>query len=189
MFNGEIASTGAITKEVIGDLLINGHQEKLSFLVTKLNKDPIILGIPWLRKHEVTITWNTRNIEFKSNYCQKNCVPKPTGQKGDITRPTGQNKSPDISIIGAAAYLSLAKKPINTLFAASLEDINKALQPKKEIDPLTILPKEYHEFRDVFSKKKADILPEHRTYDHKIQLKEASSLPFSRLYPMSRDEL
>lgn len=92
MFNGEIASTGAITREVIGDLLINSHQEKLSFLVTKLNKDPIILGIPWLRKHEVTVTWNTGNIEFKSNYCQRNCVPQPTGQEENTIQLTSQKR-------------------------------------------------------------------------------------------------
>jgi hypothetical protein len=30
------------------------------------------------------------------------------------------------------------------------------------------LPKEYHEFLDVFSKKEADKLPPHRPYNHKI---------------------
>jgi hypothetical protein len=172
MFNGEIASTGDITHQVTGSLQLDDHHEELTFLVTKLSKDPIILGIAWLKKHDVQINWKTEKIQFKSSYCQKYC-----------------RTAPDIDIVDAQTYISLSEEPENRLFAASIEDIKKALQPKKETDPLTILPEEYHEFQDVFSQREANTLPQHRPYDHTIQLKEASKLPFSRLYPMSRDEL
>jgi hypothetical protein len=75
------------------------------------------------------------------------------------------------------------------IFAASLKDIEKALAPKVSIDPRERLPKEYHEFMDVFSKQEADKLPPHRPYDHKIQLKEGVEPPFGPLYDMSREEL
>jgi hypothetical protein len=39
---------------------------------------------------------------------------------------------------------------------------------------LTEVPKEYHEFTDVFSKQKADSLPEHRPYDLRIVIEEGS---------------
>jgi hypothetical protein len=52
-----------------------------------------------------------------------------------------------------------------------------------------VVPKEYHEFRDVFSSKEAKVLPPHRPYDHKIIL-EADELPMpGPLYPMSAVEL
>ena len=59
------------------------------------------------------------------------------------------------------------------------------------IDPATIeemrakLPPEYHEFLDVFNRSKADELPPHRPYDHKIELEGERQPPKSRLYPMS----
>lgn len=37
---------------------------------------------------------------------------------------------------------------------------------RKNVDPATLLPKRYHEFLDVFSKREADTLPIHRPYDH-----------------------
>ena len=180
-------------------------------LVTRLSKDPIVLGLPWLKKHDVDIAWKAGILKFSSEHCRNHCfrVKDPTsnqeftGQRestGQI-KSTGQseftgqvlgdrkNLSPDIAIIGAAAYNLLAKKPENHLFAASIEDIEKALKPKQYIDPLTKLPPEYHEFIDVFSRKEADTLPPHRPYDHKVELKEDAKLPISRLYPISRDEL
>ncbi|KAM3518660.1 hypothetical protein MY4038_010031, partial [Beauveria bassiana] len=75
------------------------------------------------------------------------------------------------------------------IFAATLQDIEKALTPKANLDPKEKLPNEYYEFLDVFSKKEADKLPPHRSYDHSIQLKEGSEPPFGPLYDMSRDEL
>jgi hypothetical protein len=71
----------------------------------------------------------------------------------------------------------------------TLQDIEKALAPKVIIGPSERLPKEYHEFLEVFSKKEADKLPPHRSYDHKIQLKEGAEPPFGPLYDMSRGEL
>ena len=57
------------------------------------------------------------------------------------------------------------------------------------IDPREKLPKEYHEFLDVFSKKEADKLPPYRPYNHKIQLKEGAEPLFGPMYDMSRGEL
>jgi hypothetical protein len=54
-------------------------------------------------------------------------------------------------MIGSAPFNRLSQKPDMTIFAATLYDINKALAPKKEIDPATIVPPQYHEFLSVFS--------------------------------------
>ena len=75
------------------------------------------------------------------------------------------------------------------VFAVSLRDIEKALEPKKHFDPAVKLPKEYHQFLDVFSKQKADTLPVHQSYDHKILLEDEKQLTFEALYSMSQDEL
>jgi hypothetical protein len=106
----------------------------------------------------------------------------------DIDRMSIGQK-PDIAIIGAAVYTFLAKRSENHLFTAFIEDIEKTLKLKQYIDPLTVLLTKYHEFADVFSRKNADTLPPYRSYDHRIELKEDSKPPISRLYFMSRDEL
>ena len=49
------------------------------------------------------------------------------------------------------------------------------------------LPPKYYDFLDVFDKAKADILPPHRPYDHKLEFTQEGyqNLPKSRLYPIS----
>ena len=75
------------------------------------------------------------------------------------------------------------------VFVISLRDIKKALEPKKHFDFTVKLPKEYHQFLDVFSRQKADTLPVHWSYDHKIPLEDEKQLTFEALYSMSQDEL
>jgi len=51
------------------------------------------------------------------------------------------------------------------------------------------VPKEYHDFADVFSKVKADTLAPHQPYDLKITLGDGASPPQPPLYSLSTLEL
>ena len=82
------------------------------------------------------------------------------------------------------------------LRAVSLADIEKALQPKKVVDPKGYVPVEiYEEFHELFSAEKAANLPPRRPgVDHKIPIKKKPDgsemeLPWGPLYTMSREEL
>ena len=48
---------------------------------------------------------------------------------------------------------------------------------------------EYHDYLDVFSKIKADQLPEHRPYDHSIVLEDGETPPMGPIYSLSEVEL
>jgi hypothetical protein len=70
----------------------------------------------------------------------------------------------------------------------TLEDLDEALQ--QEGDELKLqLPIVLQDYADVFSPKKADKLPPHRSYDHEIRLTSDKKLPFGKIYSMSREEL
>jgi hypothetical protein len=51
------------------------------------------------------------------------------------------------------------------------------------------VPKEYHEFQDVFSEEAARTLPPHRPYDLKIETIKNQESPFGKIYNMSSTEL
>ena len=72
---------------------------------------------------------------------------------------------------------------------ASLEDIEKALESKPYIDPLTKLPPPLHDIAELFDSRKADELPPHRDSDFEFHLKPGMSPPAGPLYSMSQDEL
>ncbi len=75
------------------------------------------------------------------------------------------------------------------VFAVSAADIEKALAEKTYTDPKTKLNREYWDLLDVFSRRKADQLPEHRPYDHQIELTPGSRPTYGPLYAMSENEL
>ena len=54
---------------------------------------------------------------------------------------------------------------------------------------LLAVPKDYHEFANIFSKAKASVLAPHRDFDLKIDLEEGATLPPERLYSLSPIEL
>ena len=85
--------------------------------------------------------------------------------------------------------MKLARRHGHEIFAVSIADIDKALAEKKEIDPATKVPPEYHDLLHVFSRKEADRLPENRPYDLKIELQDGKQPGFGPLYSMSQDEL
>ena len=73
--------------------------------------------------------------------------------------------------------------------AQTTQEELQAYRDRKDVNPALLLPKQYHEYLDVFSRKEADTLPPHRPYDHAIKLKEGQQPPSSTLYGMSRDEI
>ena len=54
---------------------------------------------------------------------------------------------------------------------------------------LTTVPKEYHDFLDIFNKERANMLNPHRPYDLKIELEDGQSLPIGPVYSISQTKL
>ena len=91
-------------------------------------------------------------------------VPKPKVELADET------KLINLTFIEGAPFTYLAKQKDVKIFAISMKDIEYQLKKatKSPTDPKTVIPKEYHEFLDVFSKEASDTLSEHSKYDHRI---------------------
>jgi transposase InsO family protein len=83
------------------------------------------------------------------------------------------------------------------LFTTTLDELDRTIDRKHEptedeLDDELVLekiPPEYRDFLDVFSKKESDVLPPHRTIDHKIELLKDHDMGYSPLYKMSVGEL
>jgi hypothetical protein len=105
--------------------------------------------------------------------------PKVEELPPDLILPWGERKPTtiDIAMIGAAGFHRNLKDKSNTLFTASIYEIDRIIDEKLQAEYNESdgrveqeLPTVYTEFADVFSKKASDQLPPHRPYDHKIQL-------------------
>jgi hypothetical protein len=192
VIDGRPIESGAITHLAWVIMEIERHREKIPMFVTKLGHYPLVLGIPWLRLHDVRIGFASNQVCFESEYCLAQCVPegKPVGIQGISIDPP---ERPNISMIGAAPLLTLHKKKKLEVFSLSLYEINQALKEPGDgpvtVDIRKIVPEHFHEFLPLFDKARADQLPPHRPYDHTIPLKEGTTPPYGPLYSMSRNEL
>jgi hypothetical protein len=65
----------------------------------------------------------------------------------------------------------------------------KKQESKKVIDSKSVMLTKYHDFLNVFSKEKVDILSSHKKHDHRIELKKDKTHEYASLYNMSEEEL
>jgi hypothetical protein len=201
-FDGSDVPSGAVTHRLYTRLRVEDHEEEIKLFATQLAHYPVILGLPWLKKHDPRVRFAGHTITFDSDYCRKHCntpekplkiravhdVPKKDRPKRLPERPAGLQHW-DIARVSLRAFSIYERRSSCQLFTVTLEEIDKYLSGKKPPDPKTLLPPELEDYTDVFSPKEAEKLPPHRSYDHSIRLIEGKTLPFGPLYAMSRNEL
>ncbi|KAI3115141.1 hypothetical protein CBS147333_1538 [Penicillium roqueforti] len=127
--------------------------------------------------------------------------PQQYDKASDKEEPKETYPPIDISIIGRAGFNRLRARMETDrgveLFSTSLMEIDRVVDIKSatiqdmEIEEIKrTLPREYHDLADVFSKRKSDELPPHRTgVDHDIILEAEAQPGYCPLYKLSLDEL
>lgn len=146
------------------DLDLGGRHTEIYAYVIPRQKESLILGQRWLTRHDATL--------------------RP-GQ-GRVTL----NKPWRLELFAADA-LEEAHGTEAVAFAASIEDIRKALEPRtlqKDLEKLC--PEWLRDLLPAFDPQTAATLPPHRPgLDTEIHLLPGKTLPSSPVYSMSRDEL
>jgi predicted aspartyl protease len=101
VIDGRKISSGDITHMVEAQLSIHEHRERLPMFVTKLGHYPIVLGIPWLKQHDVAIRFASNLVTFGSQYCLAHCNDR-------AVTVWGTSEQPPEHLTGNAAPLSIA---------------------------------------------------------------------------------
>ena len=108
--------------------------------------------------------------------------PSPAPDSLDLTPP-------HIALVNASAFLHACNMEGSQCFHLDLSPHTpKVYDPDPTLD-LNKIPKEYHDFADVFSRVNANKLAEHRPYDLKINLEEGKSPPLGTMYSLSQIEI
>jgi hypothetical protein len=100
----------------------------------------------------------------------------------------------EIHSIAAASFNTLSGQKDVKIFAVFMKNLEIQLKKQdnnKVIDSKSIMSQEYHDFLNVFFKKKADILSSHRKHDHRIKLEKdhESNHEYASLYNLLKEEL
>ena len=147
------------------------------------------------KKRRLAIAFKQKSNMGKQNF--KTAIINTLGNSGkkelpiSTLAPTFGKDIEDVAIIGADAYRLACQLKGAQVFAISMRDLEfqAEKEARPETNPKTVVPEEYHDLLDVFSKKDSDTLPPHRKYDHKIILEEEQKHDHAPLYKMSLQEL
>ena len=109
VINGRPIESGLITHLTRLQMSIDGHQEDIPMFVTKLGHYPVILGLPWICRHDVYVGFTQNTLTFDSEFCLHRCCMHGNAVmiKG-ISIPTPEK--PNIAMIASSIFTKLAKK-------------------------------------------------------------------------------
>jgi hypothetical protein len=146
VIDGRTIESGDITHLAEVGINIQDHKERIPMFVTKLGHYPIVLGIPWLRLHDVAVRFASNTVTFGSQYCLDHCQNTPVTVQGVTEEPpepiyeetklwTADIRKPkpfwnNIVMLNGASFFRTVKKGKLTIFKASLYDINKVIEAK-----------------------------------------------------------
>jgi hypothetical protein len=109
VIDGHPISSGDITEYVEVQYTIGDQHETLTAYLTSLRHYPLILGIPWLKRHDLTINFAKNDIQFSSPGCLPHrAMVTPVPIKGLI--PERRNKIYAISTITFRHIINNANK-------------------------------------------------------------------------------
>ena len=189
-----------------------GNCMNLDFYVTLLDSScSLVLEYNWLAQHNPLIDWINGPINFCPSL-QENLAPSCIAANTPLTSlffldtplqsldsiasipasetSVSNSEWPNIAIINTTAFLHTSKLLGSHNFELCLHSLDIQANSAKlaETPDLSNVPSEYHEFTNIFSKTKAEILPPHCPYDLKINLKEGAQPLVGPIYSLLASE-
>lgn len=52
----------------------DNHTEDITFFIYTSSSQPVVLGFPWLQRHNPTVNWVTRQVTFNSGHRKTHCL-------------------------------------------------------------------------------------------------------------------
>ena len=211
--DGSLNVHGSIKETVDLILRYQDHTERATFHVTALGGVPVILGHPWLSKHNPQIDWTTgevvmsrcpsecriRHIQSQRKRRERTKLVKEATVSEDMEEGLPKIQTP-LSIghlslnrplveegdrIMQAILIPMHVKAGSTVSQRLAEAATRYQVQKSFKD---IVPVHYHKFEQVFLKESFDELPSRKKWDHVIELVPGSKEFSTKLYPMSPSE-
>lgn len=188
--DGSTNANGSITEFVDISMSIGNHQEQIALAVAKLGTAPLFIGHEWLRFHNPTIDWSTSTV--KLDRCPALCthMQEHFDEEEEQGDPLDLPELEEGERLFAMDWNGYVKEGAH-LRATSTHSSTIAQEQakaKKEQTFAERVPSVYHDFRDLFDKDDFDKLPEHRPWDHVIELIKGARPVDCKVYPLTLAE-
>jgi len=147
VIDGGTIGCGDVTHLAKVEMGIQNPKKQIPMFGTKLGHYPVVLGIPWLRLHNVAVLLASNTVTFGSQYCITHCHNAPVTVQGVTKDPPERDYTEKtlstadirklryfrwhtIILLNGAYFFRTVQRERLTIFKASLYDINKAIEVK-----------------------------------------------------------
>jgi transposase InsO family protein len=178
--NGEpMPQESEITHEVSSvPMILSKHHEEMDLDVFGMATHDIILGLPWLRKHNPKIDWVKRTLSLDCDH------GTPQSRPAQLTMQLADEK--EIAIISSTKTRQV--RAVDRTDTNQPPDHEVTVKEKNSATP--DIPDEYKSYEELFrDDKTATALPQHKPWDHEIKLQEGKTPTFGPIYGLSEREL
>jgi hypothetical protein len=130
----------------ISILHVNGKTHTEQFLITGLGNQKVILGLPWLRKHNPEINWKEGTLHWRTT-----TMEEVLDKEEHLNRPINALDKVLLEYFGVENKIWInSKDNLATKLAA------EANQKKPDLTSEQLVPQEYHKYLDIFNEDKAN---------------------------------
>jgi hypothetical protein len=161
--------------------------EHLNLEVIALGQFDIILGFPWLQRHNPKVDWKDRTLELLPEITLFMHTAAGVPESGKDTAWTEDPYADLLASIG----LDSVPKAFDFLWDPIPQEINGVVtgdtshKTTVEEDMKMFVLEKYWDFKDVFLRTNFDALPPYSEYDHTINLKDSFKPQHGKIYPLS----
>jgi hypothetical protein len=160
------------------DLHVNGKKHMEQFLITGLENQKVILGLPWLRKHNPEINWKDGTLHWRTT-----TMEEVLDEEEYLNRPINTLDKVLLEYLGMENEVWInSKDNLATKLAA------EANQKKPDLTSEQLVPPEYRKYLDIFDKDKANQFPDTQPWDHKIKMKPGFEPKSFKMYNLTPEE-
>src|SRR6202012_2838085 len=165
---------GKITHSIFLNVTTHEKTKGMTFLVTDIGNEDILLGYPWLAEYEPKFSWRHTTID-------ENALPVII-----------KTIDPQIQL-DEAGKLAIVKiledTTMNPPFQIRNTKATELAIQAKQYTQQTEVPQEYKKFAKLFSEEESQQYPPKRRWDHKIELaKDAPTTLNLKVFPLNQED-
>ena len=188
--DGSFNREGPIENMVEVNIYYKGHVERTEIDVIGGQKWGVILGMPWLERHNPEINWKTG--EVKMTRCPEECGRqwRPVQGKSGWEKQKEEERREEAGKKKEEKEKKKTRKKGKMMEVAEKWEIwgKEEEAAKSEAEARKLVPEKFHEWIKVFGKKQSERMPTRKLWDHAIDVKEGFVPKKGKVYPLSREE-
>ena len=175
--------------EVIISAPPSSFHDRLHLEVALIGNYDVILGLPWLKKHNPMVDWKAGTLDIFRDTTPLSTTSGIFSLEEDIRPEVYEDMISSFGLdFERQKAFDIFRDPFPDQLLYEMSGRDHLRPTTAEEDMKVFIPQEYWEYNDVFIKTNFDELPEHSEFDHTINFKDSFKPQQGKLYHLSPRE-